>query len=599
MLSKLSLRSITLAHISLAFVGVMWVLPFLDFRHGYPITTFYEEWEVVIFGLCAMLLFTTKRYWQQVEIPRVVLLPIGLLLIVWVQYFLGKIPSVEQTQLLSLYLLWAALLLMLGHRLRVELGLPLVARVLAVFLVLGAGLNALAGILQHFMWHTFLDRVVSIKISAALIGNMGQPNHFADYIALGLVSIGLLHARGSLRAWQTALLAVPLLFVLVLSGSRSAWLYLLFMALMSYLWQRRDRSFLPLMKYALWLLLGFTLMQFVVQIPWLAGASGETSTVERIFGNAQGGTLRIFLWKESLLIFSRFPFLGAGFGQYAWQHFQLGAELHNLRINGLYDNAHNLVMQLAAETGLAGLSVLFGTLGFWFWQTWREQHTMYHWWAYAVLAVLGIHSLLEYPLWYTHFIGIAAIALGMLESTTYRWKPHNLLSYAGRLLAGALLLSGAYTLVQLYQGYKKLEITLAQHAVRKDDEGYKASLRDGLLDINNNYALMRPLAQVFLAGMIVPDMNHLEDKLALNDAAMRFKPVDAVVYRQIWLLALADRLPEAKVQLQNALWSYPGLFQAAQAELDRWALQDPVQFSALSEFAKQQYAEYQRAAQAK
>ena len=588
MLSKQSFRSINPAHISLTLVGFMWVLPFLYYHHAYPITTFYQEWGAAMLSLCAMPLLVSKRYWQQPELPRIVLLPIGMLLLVLVQYLLGKVVSFDQTLLLTLYFFWIALLVMLGHRLRVELGLPLLTLVLATFLVLGAELNALAGILQHYRWHTFLNSVVTVKTSSAVYGNIAQPNHFADYLAMGLASIGLLTMRWSLRVWQVMLLVLPLLFVMALSGSRSAWLYLLFMVAMSYLWQRRDRALLPLLKYASLLLFGFVLMHFVVQIPWLGSSTGAVTTVDRI--SVGSGSIRLYLWKESWLIFSQFPLLGAGFGQFAWQHFQLGGELQNLSITGLYNNAHNLVMQLAAETGLAGLSVLFGTLGLWLWPAWREHRTVYQWWGYSVLGVVGIHSLLEYPLWYGYFIGIAAVALGMLDTKTYRLELRGL----GRASVAMMLLLGVLSLVQLFQGYKKLEVALNLRPVSGNDATYTPRLRDSL-DSVYEYALLRPYAELFMSGMIEPSPDHLADKLTLNERAMRFVPIASVVYRQAWLLALDERPDEAKVQLQRALWSYPAEFRAAQAELNQFALKDPAHFSALLEFATQKNEEYQRA----
>lgn len=544
----------------------------------------------MLLSLCALPLLVSKSYWQQPEIPRIVLLPIGMMFLLIVQYLLGKIISFDQTLLLTMYFLWAALLVMLGHRLRVELGLPLLALVLATFLTLGAELSALSGILQHYRWHTLLDSVVTVKTSSAVYGNIAQPNHFANYIALGLASVGLLYIRLSLRAWQTMLLVTPLLFVLVLSGSRGAWLYLFFMAGMTYLWQRRDKSFLPLLRYVLLLLLGFALMQFVVQIPWLAGASGKITSVERMFAEAGTGSIRLYLWKESLLIFSQFPLLGAGFGQFAWQHFQWGGELQNITITGLYNNAHNLVMQLAAETGLAGLSILFGTLGVWLWQSCHEHRTIYQWWGYVVLAVLGVHSLLEYPLWYAYFIGIAAFALGMMESKTYRLELRNL----GRLSVSVMLLLGVLSLVQLFQGYKKLELALLVRPTSGIDATYTPRLRDSLLGVYD-YALLRPYAELFMSGMIEVSADHLADKLALNEHALRFVPIAPVAYRQAWLLALSDRPDDAKIQLLRALWSYPADFRAARAELGLMALKDPARFSALLEFATQKNEEYQRA----
>ncbi len=197
-------------------------------------------------GLCALPLLLTTRYWQQPQVPRIVLLPIGLMLVMLVQFLIGRISYFDHLLLLSLYFLFAALLMMLGQRLREELGLPFVATALAVFLLVGAELDTLAGILQHFRWNTFLNSVVTVKTSSSVYGNTAQPNHFANYIALGLLSLGLLYARRSLRVWQVALLATPMLFVLVLSGSRSAWLYLSFALALAWLWQRRDQALRPL-----------------------------------------------------------------------------------------------------------------------------------------------------------------------------------------------------------------------------------------------------------------------------------------------------------------------------------------------------------------
>jgi hypothetical protein len=58
---------------------------------------------------------------------------------------------------------------------------------------------------------------------------------------------------------------------------------------------------------------------------------------------------------------------------------------------------------------------------------------------------------------------------------------------------------------------------------------------------------------------------------------------------------LDGRLAEAKVQLEQSIWSYPGDFPAAHAELTQLAMKDPTHFSTLLEFATQKNEEYQRA----
>jgi len=580
-----------IAHISLTFVGLMWVLPFLYYHHAYPLTTFYQEWSAAVLGLCAMPLLLTKRYWLQPQLPLIVLLPIGLLLVGMMQFVLGKVSYFDQVFLLALYLLWAALLMMLGQRLREELGLPALATALASFLLVGAELNALAGILQHYRWHTFLDAVITVKISVAVYGNVAQPNHFANYITLGLISLGLLHVRSLLRGGYVALLAMPLIFVLVLSGSRSVWLYLLLMAGMAWLWQRRDKSCSPLLRYTLLLLLGFGLMHAVVQIPWLEGAAGSITTMRRLFGEGTGGSIRLYLWREGWQIFTQFPLLGAGFGQFAWQHVQLGPVLQNPSIVGLYNNAHSLALQIAAEMGLVGLLILLGMLAMWLIQCGRSQRTVYHWWGYALLGVLAIHSLLEYPLWYAYFLGVAALTLGMLDTTTYRLE----LRFLGRLALGAILLLGVLSLVHLLKSYRNLEMLReVRQAVSKDGYFWHEDLMAAHAQIP-----LRPYFDLFMSGKIKVGAANLADKCILNERVMSFAPIGAVVYREALLLALSGEQVAAQLQMERAIWSYPDDFQATRKELSALAQKNPENFAALLEFALQKYEERQHAVHAR
>ena len=570
----------------------MWVFPFLYYHHAYPITTFYQEWGVGVLGLCALPLLLTGRFWQVPQVPRIVLLPIGLMMLLMLQFMVGRVIHFDYLLMMSLYFLFAALLMMLGAHLREELGLPTLATALAVFLLAGAELDTLAGILQHFRWNTFLNSVVTVKTSNAVYGNTAQPNHFANYVSLGLLSLVLLYARQTLRVWQALLLALPMLFVLVLSGSRSAWLYLTFALALAWVWQRRDKSLRPLLSFAAMLWMGYAVMHFVVQIPWLEGATGSITSAERLFGEAGTNSIRFHLWRESALIFAQFPLIGAGFGQFAYQHLQLVATLHNTGITGLYNNAHNIVMQTAAEAGLLGLFILFGTLGLWLWEAGirKANFTLYHWWGFAVLAVIAVHSLLEYPLWYAYFIGIAAVLLGAFDAASYKLELRNV----GRLSVASIVLLGAISLGQIFLAYKHLEHALTFRSAAAQDAGYVSRARDELLAAHE-YPLFTSYAELFITNMMEPSADHLQQKFDLNERALRFIPIAPVVYHQAWFLALSDRPIEAKEQLEKAIWSYPGDYSNARTELDALVSSDPARFAPLLEFATKKFEEYRSA----
>ena len=588
----------------------MWVVPFLVYGHPRPLVSFYGEWLAAILGLCAIFLLVTQRFWQQLKIPRIALLPVALVPLILLQYAIGRGVYFEQTLLFTLYLLWAALLIILGRYLREELGLPTLATALAAFLLLGAEISAMLAISQHYAIHTLLDPFVLRKYSNVMTGNLGQANHLANYITLGLISLVLLYSRWKLRVWQLILLATPLLFVLVLSGSRSPWLYLSCMAAMAFLWQRRDKSCLPLLHCCLLLLLGFGLMHLALQIPWSAGSHDsvrDVTTVQRLVetGGASDSR-RLSIWREAWLIFTQNPLLGAGFGQYRWQNFQLGPVLQDANLSNLNDHmehAHNLVLQLAAEIGLAGLLILCATLALWLMQIYRMPRTAYHWWGCAVLTVLAIHSMLEYPLWYTYFLGIAALTLGMLDDTYFlvpsRW---NVIAW-GRWLTLAILIPGLLLLSATVLDYRKLASLYAAMPPKSAANGYAQQIlyqriHGNLMSMRGGSLLLRPNVDNLLG---LTGWDHIADKGALNERVMRYSPTSIGVYRQVLLLAVNGKQAEARIQLERAIWAYPKNFPLIRQQLEGLVQLDenPEKYTDLLDFAEQTFQERQRVLDAK
>jgi len=577
------LQGITYTRMSLIFIGLMWVLPFLNYHHQYPLTTFDQEWWSALLGVLALAALLTSDYWHQPEIPRIVQLPAGLIALVLLQSALGLIAYREQALLYLLYFMLGLLLMMLGAHLRRHFGIEKMALVLAVCLLFGAESSALIGVLQHFGWHTPLDSVVVVQMSAGVYGNLAQPNHFANYIAMGLASLGLLFQQRKLPVSMVVVLASPLLLVMTLSGSRSSWLYLLMFTLLSWWCARRLSELRPLFWYCLLLLAGFALMHGLVELPFMQGTAKNYDIMQRMFGDARSGGIRLYLWHEAWLIFRQSPVFGAGFGQFAWQHFQLGPQLHRSNIAGLYNNAHNLIFQLAAETGMAGLLVLFISLGIWLRGLRRAVLTAAHWWAYAILAVLAIHSLLEYPLWYMYFFVIAAILLGALDETHYPLQ----LRRTGKIAVAAILLLGLLSQLQLMRGYELLKSTLAPPPGAAAFE----QTRNGLIAVGK-VPLLSPYVDMFMSSYMLVNANQLQSKLAQNSRVMRYIPVAQVVYRQAFLLAQDGQIDLSKQTLAQAVWSYPENI-AAHRQLQELAQKDPAHFAALLEFdlkTEQEYA---------
>lgn len=118
---------------------------------------------------------------------------------------------------------------------------------------------------------------------------------------------------------------------------------------------------------------------------------------------------RRLLWSNTLSVIQTQPLLGVG-----WRELALSLRTTDFGLNAAFeeqaDNAHNLPLQFAAELGVPFTVLWFG-LAIWLliqnkpWQTRVPAQFL----AWGIMASIGIHSLLEYPLWYAPF----QIALGL------------------------------------------------------------------------------------------------------------------------------------------------------------------------------------------
>jgi len=571
---------------SLILIGLMWTVPFLQPYHRFPLTSFYSEWLAFALGLAAALLLLSRESWREAALPAVALAPVGLAALVGLQAALGRVPYPEQALTAVLYLLWASLLIVLGHRLRRAFTLAGVAAVLAWFLLAGGLASAVIGLLQHYQVSTPLDFLVGRKAALQVYGNLGQPNHFAAYVTLALVSAAYLYCCGRLHVVLAAGCAALCLLVLALSGSRSPWLYLGALGLLALLlhYFRRDDGSRRLAVFACCLLPGLIVAQGVAALPILAPPAGWVSSAERLFQLAGGIEPRLQLWREAWSLFLSAPVLGAGIGQFAWHHFLTHAAAGASAVPGVYNHAHNLVLHLLAETGLAGAAIVVGGLALWLADLAvglkRTRFGIEWGWLLALAAVIGIHSLLEHPLWYSYFLGMAALLLGFGAERVLVPR----FGGAARLVAGLAIISGGLNLVAIIGPYREFEKLLFQPgpaAARMESDASLAAAIAGLY----REPLLVPYLELAVAYGLTVDTEKLPEKLALASRVAHFAPVPVVTYRHALLLALAGEREEALAQLERSLRVYPGDAGDVAGQLEPLARRWPGEFGPLLELA--------------
>ncbi len=573
-----AMRKISFSRVSLWLVGLMFVLPFLSYHHFLPIPSFYGEWIAAVLGLVALGLFMLNRYWQEMELPMVALVPLGLVVIMLIQVPTDRIVLPEHNILGASYLIWAVLLMMLSRVLTRELGLREVVEILSWFLLCGGVLNAGIAIFQYFGVSSVLDGVI-VKSARIPFANIGQPNHFSNYITLGLGSLLYLTSRQRVHIWTALAAGGLMLYVLSFSGSRSSWLYVVAIALLS-LWfflVNRQAESRRLVIAGLLLLPVFALAQY------LAPHSLATPT-DNLFNLAGSKSDRMAIWQEALHMSLEEPLLGVGFGEFTWRHFLLSDQAPDIIRGGLYNHCHNIVLQVLAELGLPAALLLVGGVMFWLTRLFRAGgFTPEQWWVLVLLSVLAIHSMLEYPLWYSYFLGIAAILLGAGEVRSIRLNMQRV----GRNLFVLLFVMGGvslFNLVQSYSGFEGAFYGFGKNLSKRSDlESIEKDARDYVNQVIllHRESLLSAYAEIAISRGIALNSEDLQNKLAVNGRAMHAAPINEIVYRQAILLGLNGEHRAAARQFDLAAAAYPKDVEAVIMVLKRKAAQDAHGFQSL------------------
>ena len=564
--------------------------PFLNPYHYYPFLTFYSEWLAFVIGLAALAAIAMVPSRNAVPIPAMCLGLFLLTLVLVLQAALDQVAYPLRSALGTLYLVWAALLVILGAWLRKELGEAAVSRVLQWWIVLAGVVAAASGFIQYYEVPTPWGTYATLDPVNQMLGTVNQTNNFANYLGCALISVAFLYARNALGLLPALIVALPLAAGMALSGSRGPWGYFAIAFALAPLLRlgghsQEARKILQLVSLAFALFLLVQVLNFYTGI--FAGPHGTPlSSGERLIDRRNleiGGSGRGQLFLYAWLMFLSNPLFGIGFGEYAWRAFELAADLPGGVPPGLDRHSHNLFLHLLAETGIAGLLCFAIPLALWFRRMpWRNLDPG-RCWAIGVLAVIGLHSMLEFPLWHANFLGVFALIFGVaspgggaaVEPTRLR-----------RGLILVVVLAGILTARGVWSDYRAFERWyLAVEAKSSQGELPDKSDLESLMSLRED-SLFGPYFERIASEAIALDERDLQEKLAFNTQVMRSYPMPSVALRQVALLALSGRDAEAMRMLRAAIQVYPERTAQWLPALEELARERPARFSGLLGFVR-------------
>ena len=291
------------------------------------------------------------------------------------------------------------------------------ATVAATGWLAAAGLSALIALLQYFDLEAPLFPWVNIAQPGQAFGNLRQPNQLASLLVIGALALRWWVQAGRVPVGAALALGALLMAALAATASRVGLVALLACGALVAWWALRagrgQRAVLAVGgAVALYVLAALALPQLA---QWADGVAGR-DMLERLRTAESTCGSRLILWRNVLHLISLKPWTGWGWGALDYAH---SITLYDgARFCHILDNAHNLPLHLAVELGVPLAVAVCGALAWLVWRgrPWAEQNPTRQL-AWGVLTVIGIHSLVEYPLWYGPFQMAVVLCVWMLWST--------------------------------------------------------------------------------------------------------------------------------------------------------------------------------------
>lgn len=428
-------------------------------------------------------------------------------------------------------------------------------RAMAGAWAVAAAISAVMGLLQYFGATEWLGVWVNHTEVGLAYGNLRQRNQFASLMSIGLVALLWWVARPSRPGFRQCLGLIGLAALLgagnAASSSRTGLLQLLMVVVLSLYWQHRkhpddasSQNGQALHRVLLAAVLAYAVATWA--LPWLAGLDPmHSGALARLREGDAVCASRLTLWRNVLFLIAQKPWLGWGWGELDYAHF---ITLYpGARFCDILDNAHNLPLHLAVELGVPLAVVLCGGALWLVWraQPWRELDPTRHM-AWGVLAVIVLHSLLEYPLWYGPFQ--MATGLCVLLLLPQKTRPDSSLAPYLQAACAAVLLIFCAMVTWQYR--------LASQIYLQPDERAPAYRVNTLAKTRHVFMFK---AQLRFAELTVTDLTpaNAAQMNLLAKETLHFSPEARVVGTVIDSAQLLDRQEEARYYLARLQAAFP------------------------------------------
>ena len=402
------------------FSFVFFCLSILNPVHTLPWAGFFSEASVFI----GILLLLPLLFNRQLKVPKFTIPFVFLSILPLIQYASGQIFFFSNASLSIIYIFSFWLAIIIGYNFSLEENRSKlnfnITTFLAWFLFISGAISALFASLQWLNLSNHIPVIMEF-IGYRPYANMAQPNHLGTLLNLALFSSWYLYGKEKLNSSLLIISFIFLTFAIALTQSRTGYLICLSALLFVFLFNEKLNLNIK-NKYLIIIFIYFiAIVSFLSEIKKLLSHYFNIGPTVSIIERATTGYDRLNIWNQMLHAIMKQPWGGYGWNQTTSAQFSVIDLYHGKE---WATSSHNLFLDILVWCGVPIGIVIISFIIYFYLYLCRNIIDLDKFFSVLVISALGIHSLLEYPLYYSYFLiplGLfCGIALTGYRNTVYQ-----------------------------------------------------------------------------------------------------------------------------------------------------------------------------------
>lgn len=392
------------------FSFIFLLLSILNPIHTLPWVGFFSEFSCYIAGW----LLTLSLCFFKNKIPVDIIPFVIILLVPLMQYIFGEIFFFSNFFFSTISLFYFLLMLIVGFNSKIR-NFNIIMY-LAVFFIISGLFSSLIAIIQ---WVGLSENKLFIMglVGNRPYGNMAQPNHLATFLCVSLLSLWYLFEKYKINQFTLSFFSIFISTSILLTQSRTAWIILLLFLMFLSIGIKKYNLRLSMKNIGF---LSIFIIFFCISLPYfnlILSSNFNIINTVGLIDRATTGYQRLEIWNQMIHAITEEPWHGYGWNQTTAAQFRVIDSIHNKE---WVTSAHNLILDIFVWCGIPLGLLIVSYFVYLYIKIIFSISDLESIFCFLAISSILIHSLLEFPLYYSYFFIPFSLFLGYALGYKYK-----------------------------------------------------------------------------------------------------------------------------------------------------------------------------------